>query len=116
MQQCWSPDLYCSVNLGALSRTLNDGSISTEQLLPPPASHAFVGGTTIDGPAIFASTLLLMILLGISFERILGLDRLVANALREWKAGRTAEQRRKMIEARDSMERMFGEEADPSDQ
>jgi hypothetical protein len=36
----------------------------------------------MDTPALFGSGLLLVILLLLSFERILGLDRVVMNALR----------------------------------
>ena len=68
---------------------------------------AFSGGVHYDAGAIVGSLLLLTVLLAITFERILGLDRVVANALREWKAGREAERRKKMLEAREAMERQF---------
>jgi len=48
---------------------------------PAPDLLHFSGGPTFDGPAVFASSVLLCILVAISLERVLGLDRVVANAL-----------------------------------
>ncbi len=65
--------------MGALSRTV-EGAVGGDMAPTPDLLH-FSGGPTFDGPAVFASTLLLCILLAISLERVLGLDRVVANAL-----------------------------------
>jgi hypothetical protein len=66
-------------NLGALSRTV-EGARGSEMAPAPDLLH-FSGGLTFDGPAIFSSSVLLLFLVGISMRRILGLDRIVANAL-----------------------------------
>jgi hypothetical protein len=39
-------------------------------------------GFYMDGPSIFSSAVLLLVLLALTFQRILGLDRLVTKALK----------------------------------
>jgi hypothetical protein len=36
----------------------------------------------MDGPSIVSSAVLLLVLLGLTFQRILGLDRFIAKAMR----------------------------------
>lgn len=66
----------------------------------------------VDGGAAAVSALLLVLLLGISFDRILGLDRLAARVLRQWKEGREEGRREETQAARQQLEQQFlqGEE------
>ena len=49
----------------------------------PPALHSFQNrGLYADPATIFSSAVLLIILLGLSFRRILGLDRIIDQARR----------------------------------
>ena len=51
-------------------------------VLPPPTPCSFSSrGYYLDGSAIFGSLVLLVLLLALTFERILGLDRFVNQAL-----------------------------------
>lgn len=54
------------------------------------------GELYIDGQAIFGSSILLILLLAISFERILGLDKLLNKYIMEWKEKRTNEKRQQL--------------------
>ena len=58
-----------------------EGAVGSNAVPTPDQLLNFSGGPQFDGPAVFASSLLLLILLAISLERVLGLDRVVANAL-----------------------------------
>ena len=48
-------------------------------------AHTFSGGARLDAGPVITSALLLLLLLALSFQRILGLDRLVARWALEWK-------------------------------
>lgn len=101
-----------SRNLGSLSSIAGD-SRGTEDLardFAASASHTFQPGVHVDLPAALGSLLLLAVLLAIAFERVLGLDRLVANALQEWRAKRVAQRRKDVIEARSRLERLYDED------
>lgn len=82
-------------NLGSLTRLLDEPpDLQTPAISPNllPIS----GEPRFDFLAIFSSTVLLVILLAILFERILGLDKLLANFLRRVSAKRAAERRRRL--------------------
>lgn len=61
-------------------------------------------GYYLDGSAIFGSLVLLVILLALTFERILGLDRFVNQAISKWKESRQYERRNEVIKARQALE------------
>jgi hypothetical protein len=66
-----------------------------------------LGALYFDGGAIFGSVVLLVILLALSFERILGLDRIVIRFLRDWKEQQADERRRSIYEARLDLEKRW---------
>ena len=76
-----------SSNLGAMSTVLDKGGTTrADELAMQEAAGTFRAGgqdfePAFDPLAITGSTVLLVILLGIAFERVLGLDRLVAQVL-----------------------------------
>lgn len=70
----------------------------------------------VDGGVAAVSALLLVLLLGVSFDRILGLDRLAAKVLRRWKEGREEGRREETQAARQQLEQQFSQEEDGEDQ
>lgn len=89
------------------SRGLEDFAATT--------SEAFVGGVTVNWPAVSASALLLLVLLGLTFERTLGLDKIVAAKLREWRATRVEERRQQIMDARVKFEEIYDEDSSDVD-
>ena len=82
-------------NLGSLTRLLDE----TSDLPTPsftPEVLPITGEPRFDFLAILSSSLLLVVLLGITFERVLGLDKLLANFLRKLAAKRAAERRQRL--------------------
>lgn len=97
-----------SQNYGSLSGIIQD--TRGAEAFTTTSSEAFTPGIHVDVTATLGSLILLIILLGIAFERVLGLDRIVSNALQEWKAKRVAKRRKDMLDAKDRLERLFGED------
>ncbi|KAI3425809.1 hypothetical protein D9Q98_007784 [Chlorella vulgaris] len=64
--------------------------------------------TTIDGPAVASSLIVLFLLLALSFNRIFGLERLVGQWLRQLAEQRDEERRSESQAARQALERQFG--------
>ena len=99
----------CSNNLGVLQRLASpergvDASVA-------PSAGAFSGGAQVDLGAAVPSALLLVLLLGLSLQRILGLDRVLLRWAREWRDARQYAQRQDVIAARAALERRFSEDA-----
>ena len=94
-------------NLGSLSRLLNE----PEGIRPPstaPEILPYNGELQFNGFAIFGSTVLLLILTAILFERILGLDKLLAKYLKDIVAKRQSARRQ-------DLERLYNESNDDND-
>ena len=90
-------------NLGSLTRLLEE----PHGISPPafsPQVPSISGEPRFDFLAIFSSTILLAVLLAITFERILGLDKLLANFLKNYAARRVAERRRRLESSYDKDE------------
>lgn len=96
-------------NLGALASTVKVDdqaeTLANVQLVSP--ERFAEQGIVVDSGAIFASSLLLLLLLSLSLRRILGLDRLLAQALREWKVQRAYQRREEAILSREKLERLW---------
>ena len=93
-------------NLGSLTRLLEEPSdFATPEI--GPEVLPMTGEPRFDFLAILSSTILLVVLLGIAFERILGLDKLLANFLRKLAV-------KGAVERRQRLERSY--EADDEDQ
>eukprot|EP00877_Chromochloris_zofingiensis_P013895 jgi/Chrzof1/875/Cz01g32100.t1 len=106
-----------SRNLGVLNSVVQQGSSEEDayhlqRVSPDSFSNR---GLYTDASAIFGSLVLLVVLLGIAFERILGLDRLIANALKAWKERQKYETRNKVINARQQLEQQWSGESDSDD-
>ncbi|KAL4420268.1 hypothetical protein ABPG77_005608 [Micractinium sp. CCAP 211/92] len=92
-----------------------------QQQQAAPADFSGGGIINVDGPAIAASLLVLLMLLALSFNRILGLERLLGKWLLALQERRQYERRNQVIEARLNLEQQFaspleeGEEGGDSD-
>lgn len=99
-------------NLGSLSGTVRIDdeaqSFANVQLVSPDSFAE--QGIYFDAGAVGASLLLLVILLGLSFERILGLDRVIMKALKAWKSNRAYEKRNEIIDARQQLEQLWSKD------
>lgn len=105
-------------NLGALSNLIEkDSLLSVEEqsTFPARSSSYSPSQLNVDPAAIFASMLLLAVLLALSFERILGLDKWIAAALKEWRMRRMYERRNEIIQARSQLERLLSEDREEGD-
>ncbi|KAF6255376.1 hypothetical protein COO60DRAFT_215681 [Scenedesmus sp. NREL 46B-D3] len=89
-------------NLGVLQRVVevNPGMDDPYGMQRVSVDSFSSRGFYMDGPSIVSSAVLLLVLLGLTFQRILGLDRLVAKAMRDWKEGREYERRNEVLRAR----------------
>ncbi|KAL4439998.1 hypothetical protein ABPG75_002999 [Micractinium tetrahymenae] len=78
------------------------------------AAADFSGGGVInvDGPAIASSLLVLLLLLALSFNRILGLERLLGKWLLALQEPRQYERRNEVIQARLTLEQQFAPPAE----
>ena len=91
-------------NLGSLSKTVEQ--VGTPDFTLPDLD-AFQPGVHFDGLAISGSLILLVVLLGIALERVLGLDRFLVDIATKWKFEKLARERRKELEDRARLERMY---------
>ncbi|KAK9833549.1 hypothetical protein WJX81_004729 [Elliptochloris bilobata] len=102
--------LFSVSNLGAMSTVLESGGVTrADELAMREAIGTFRAGgrdfaPAVDPLAIAGSCVLLLVLLGIAFERVLGLDQLVAQALRQWREGQRERERRAVMDARVRLE------------
>lgn len=100
-------------NLGQLARVASQPGVSSDEAamlqLADPASFS-ERGLYVDGGSVFASVVLLLLMLGFSFNRILGLDRFVKQAAVAWKERRQDEQRREIMDARVKLLKMMEDE------
>ncbi|KAF8067177.1 hypothetical protein HT031_002224 [Scenedesmus sp. PABB004] len=76
-----------------------------------PASFA-ERGLYMDGASIGSSALLLVVLLALTFQRILGLDRLINQALADWKERRELARRSEVVRAREGLESSWSRDDD----
>ena len=75
-----------------------------------------ISGMTFNGGSFIGSIVLLAVLLAIAFERVLGLDRIWANWLADWKSKRRLEKLNDLEVNRSSLEsRMSVDDDDDSD-
>lgn len=93
--------------LDAREATAAQAAVATPSDAAPPLSEV-----RVDGAAIGTSLLLLALLLGIAFERVLGLDRVINKFLLEWKERREYDRRNETIDARSKFERQFSSDED----
>lgn len=72
----------------------------------------FVGEIRYDGYAILGSSILLLLLLAILFERVLGLDRIFARFLKKMVASRRDQRRKETAKYRLDLEKLFKDNND----
>lgn len=77
-----------------------------QAMLEAPSS-SFSGGLYFDGPAVFGSLVLFSLMIALSFGRILGVDRFVDKALRQWQAQKRERERWKIMDARQRLEEQY---------
>ena len=83
-----SPKVGSNNQLGQLERLVRVDADSSAIISQPYDAAEPLGSPRMDGPAAGASGLLLLVLLAISFERILGLDRVVNQWIKSWQQRR----------------------------
>ncbi|KAK9817718.1 hypothetical protein WJX72_001187 [[Myrmecia] bisecta] len=107
----WSPN-----NLGVMSSSLDRDFTSAADAKAmqegPSLAHHFDGSMYFDGGAITGSIILLAILLALTFERILGLDRVIAQYLQKRKESLADKERWEIIAARQKLDEQFGRSDD----
>ncbi|KAI7835840.1 hypothetical protein COHA_010273 [Chlorella ohadii] len=98
-----------SSNLGVLAPLAAPEPAAEFVPLPPEQLVQFSGGGVInvDGGAIAASLLCLALVLALSLNRILGLERLLGKWLLELREQRQYERRNEVIAARQALEQQF---------
>lgn len=77
------------------------------QELWPAQSLQSVSGMTFNAGAFSGSIVLLAVLLAITFERVLGLDRIWARWLADWQSRRRMEKQTNLEENRSSLESLM---------
>lgn len=106
-------------NLGELQRTvLSDGGRARTEEIDPylqyrvtPESLANRDKYAVDGGTAALNVALLLLLVFLATERIFGLDKAIAGALRRWKESREEQRRYEANDARRELERRWqGEE------
>lgn len=103
-----------NTNLGELAQFL---SPDIDDIPPPPSSFdpSQLHDIVVDVPAIFGSSVLLLVLLFFGFDRILGLDRIVAEWTKGWRDQRTLKRRAEIVSTREELERQFDDGGDDGD-
>jgi len=102
--------LPSNTNLGELAQLAKPLSHNVDIPPPPPPSSfdpSQLHGIVVDIPAIFGSSVLLLVLLFFGFDRILGLDRIVAKWTKDWQHRRTLKGRTEIVQAREELEKQF---------
>lgn len=98
-----------NTNLGELAQLAKPLSPDTD--IPPHHPSSFdptqLHGIIVDVPAIFGSSVLLLVLLFFVFDRILGLDRILAKWTKDWQDRRTLKGRTETVQAREELEKQF---------
>ena len=69
----------------------------------------------LDGATSAVSIALLLLLLGITFQRVLGLDKVIDGLIRGWQERRAYRRRNATIEARQRLERSFEDDQEGED-
>ena len=98
---------------GSLERCSEDYCISqgTEELWPTQNLQS-ISGMTFNGTSFVGSIVLLAVLLAITFERVLGLDRMWANFLSDWKSKRRLEKLTDLEVNRSTLESLMSQDDD----
>lgn len=108
------PPPWCSAtssNLGALQSLADvDPAASQSFSLVDTEALQLTMGPRIDGSAAFASVLLLLLLLALSSNRILGLERFFVQWVREMGMQKRYRERNQLISTREQLERQFSTE------
>ena len=95
-------------NLGNLSHIAEKDGVSFSL----PNLDTFEPGAHFEGGAVFGSGILLIVLLGIAFERVLGLDKYFIGFMTKLKFSRLTRQRQQDLADRAKLERMYSEDKD----
>lgn len=104
---CAAQQDYYTSNLGVLQPVIEQpvGPADDPYAMQRVSPDSFSGkGYYVDGTAIFGSLVLLIILLALTLERILGLDRFINQAIQKWKESRQYQRRNDVIKARQALE------------
>ena len=113
--------MYCAArtasNLGAMQDTLkgqpSDADIKAMQEVPNRGS-AFEG-IYFDGPAVLGSSVLLSVLLFLSLERVLGLDRWLMRVRQSWDERKQDKEKWAVYDARRRLEENFSSTDEAAD-
>lgn len=113
--------MYCAArtvsNLGAMQDSLkgqpSDADIKAMQEVPNRGS-AFEG-IYFDGPAVLGSSVLLSVLLFLSLERVLGLDRWLMRVRQSWDESKQDKEKWAVYDARRRLEENFSSTDEAAD-
>jgi hypothetical protein len=106
-----------NTNLGELAKLAQPLSPTGDFIPPPPSSFdpSQLHDIVIDPTAIFGSSVLLLVLLFFGFDRILGLDRVVANWTKDWRERRALQRRVEILQTREELEKQLNPQNEDSD-
>lgn len=99
-------------NLGVLGSIAERDSIQGTEELWPTQNLQSISGMTFNGTSFVGSIVLLAVLLAITFERVLGLDRMWANFLSDWKSKRRLEKLTDLEVNRSTLESLMSQDDD----
>lgn len=105
-------------NLGALERLGDvdaDAAVLAAQVDQAPPGQQPEFEAHLDGATAAVSIALLLLLLGITFQRVLGLDKVIDGLIRGWQERRAYRRRNATIEARQRLERSFEDDQEGED-
>lgn len=102
-------------NLGVLQRVVevNPGMDDPYGMQRVSVESFSSRGFYMDAPSIVSSAVLLLVLLALTFQRILGLDRFITKAMRDWKDARELERRSEVLRVKQSLEDSWDQEKEP---
>ena len=96
-------------NLGVLQGTADkpDAASASQATLEMPTRNDFVGGVQVDWLAATTSCALLLVMIGLSLNRILGLDEKLLMAIRRARETRLAKENQVIEATRQRLESQF---------